>query len=78
MEYIIKLENDFGIALYIHRRKGQHNTISDEGWPMVYRNRSVAKKVRQRANRIYAGDCTEIPFVPSAYDRYDIDGEVAT
>ena len=74
MEHIV-----IGMGGYIHRDGEKCGNLRiDYNEPMVYRNQSVAKKVRQRANRIYCGACTEIPFVPSAYQRYDIDGEVAT
>jgi hypothetical protein len=45
---------------YVHRDGRGQLSLSDR--PMLYRNRSVAKKVRQRSNRSHRGYFCERPF----------------
>ena len=49
---IVLAEPDhLGNQMFVHRQCGKANSLTIEDHPMVFRNRSVASKVRRRANR---------------------------
>jgi hypothetical protein len=50
--HIVLAEPDhLGNQMFVHRQYGKAHSLTIEDYPMVFRNRSVASKVRQKANR---------------------------
>jgi hypothetical protein len=50
--HIVLAEPDhLGFPQYAHRQYGKAHSLTIEDYPMVFRNKSVACKVRQKANR---------------------------
>ena len=70
MKYIITSTDIDGFDSYVHRERGTGKLWLDEPVVMVYRNESVARKVRQKANRRGMGDCMERPFNETDYPNW--------
>jgi hypothetical protein len=50
--HIVLAEPDhLGNQMFVHRQYGKAHSLTIEDYPMVFRNRSVARTVRQKANR---------------------------
>ena len=70
MKHIVISTDPDGFDSYVHRERGTGKIWLEDYVVMVYRNQSVAKKVRQKANRNGLGDCMERPFNETDYPHW--------
>jgi len=75
--HIVVTDCDYmGFPQYVHRQWGESNSMTIEDYPMVFRNRSVASKVRRKANRESCnGLAMEKLFEPSELEDWCWDAE---
>jgi hypothetical protein len=77
--HIVLAEPDhLGTQMFVHRQYGKANSLTIEDYPMVFRNRSVASKVRQKSNRELCNGCAmEKLFIYQEHESWvDDDGGV--